>query len=62
MDEAVEMINGLETEPDANVWGSLFGASNWNIELDHCASGHLFKLKPGHSRYYTLLSNMYAEA
>ncbi|XP_071686033.1 putative pentatricopeptide repeat-containing protein At1g69350, mitochondrial [Rutidosis leptorrhynchoides] len=64
MDEAVEMINGSETELDANAWGSLLGACriHGNIELGQWASQHLFKLKPGHSGYYTLLSNMYAEA
>ncbi|KAI3804440.1 hypothetical protein L1987_25983 [Smallanthus sonchifolius] len=64
MDEAVEMINGLGMEPDANVWGSLLGACriHGNIELGQWAADHLFKLKPGHSGYYMLLSNMYAEA
>ncbi|KAK1430452.1 hypothetical protein QVD17_13181 [Tagetes erecta] len=64
MDEAVEIINGLEIEPDSNVWGSLLGACriHGNIELGQWAADHIFKLKPGHSGYYTLLSNMYAEA
>nr|XP_043626271.1 pentatricopeptide repeat-containing protein At3g16610-like [Erigeron canadensis] len=64
IEEAVEMINGLPMEPDANVWGSLLGACrlHGNIELGELAVEHLFKLKPDHSGYYTLLSNMYAEA
>ncbi|KAK9059071.1 hypothetical protein SSX86_021690 [Deinandra increscens subsp. villosa] len=64
MDEAVEMINGLGMEPDSNVWGSLLGACriHGNIELGQWAADHIFKVKPGHSGYYMLLSNMYAEA
>ncbi|XP_076914567.1 pentatricopeptide repeat-containing protein At3g57430, chloroplastic-like [Bidens hawaiensis] len=66
MGEAVEMINrlGSEAEVDANVWGSLLGACriHGNIELGQWAADHIFKLKPGHSGYYMLLSNMYAKA
>ncbi|KAM7497097.1 hypothetical protein LguiA_021511 [Lonicera macranthoides] len=64
MKEAVELIKSLPMEPDANIWGSLLGACrlHGNIELGCWAAEHLFKLKPDHSGYYILLSNMYAEA
>ncbi|KAJ0803113.1 putative tetratricopeptide-like helical domain superfamily [Helianthus annuus] len=64
MDEAIEMINGLGMEADANVWGSLLGACriHGNIELGQWAADRILKMKPGHSGYYMLLSNMYAEA
>ena len=64
VEEAVELIESLPSEPDANVWGALLGACriHGNIELAHWAAEHLFKLKPQHSGYYSVLSNMYAEA
>lgn len=64
LDEAVELIKGLSIIPDANVWGALLGACriHGNIELASWAADHLFELKPCHSGYYTILSNMYAEA
>ncbi|CAK9154369.1 unnamed protein product [Ilex paraguariensis] len=64
MEEAVELIKRLPVEADANLWGSLLGACrlHGNIDLGCWAAEHLFKLKPENSGYYTLLSNMYAEA
>lgn len=63
MMEAAEFIRGLPVEPDANVWGAMLGACRMygNIELGRWAAEHLFELKPEHSGYYVLLSNMYAE-
>ncbi|KDP38620.1 hypothetical protein JCGZ_03973 [Jatropha curcas] len=64
MEEAVEFIKGLPIKPDANIWGALLGACRiyGNIKLASWAAEHLFKLKPQHSGYYTILSNVYAEA
>ncbi|XP_031481803.1 pentatricopeptide repeat-containing protein At3g16610-like [Nymphaea colorata] len=64
MKEAVDFINDLEFEPDANVWGALLGASrvHGDVELGIWAAEHLFELKSEHCGYYILLSNMYAEA
>nr|KYP60492.1 hypothetical protein KK1_022898 [Cajanus cajan] len=64
MREAADLIRGLSIVPDTNIWGALLGACriHGNIELGHWAAEHLFKLKPQHSGYYILLSNMYAEA
>ncbi|KAJ6906873.1 hypothetical protein NC652_024317 [Populus alba x Populus x berolinensis] len=64
IEEAVKLIESLPIEPDTNVWGALLGACriHGNIELAHWAAEHLFKLKPQHSGYYSVLSNMYAEA
>ncbi|KAL4185479.1 hypothetical protein AMTRI_Chr10g6140 [Amborella trichopoda] len=63
MQEAVEFIKGISFEPDANVWGALLGASrvHGDVEMGELAAKHLFQLKPEHSGYYILLSNMYAE-
>ncbi|XP_030496828.2 pentatricopeptide repeat-containing protein At4g14170 [Cannabis sativa] len=64
MEEASELIRGLPIVPDANVWGALLGACriHGNVELGIWAAENLFRLKPQHSGYYILLSNMYAEA
>ncbi|PON74123.1 Tetratricopeptide-like helical domain containing protein [Parasponia andersonii] len=64
MEEASELIRGLPFVPDANVWGALLGACriHGNVELGTWAAENLFRLKPQHSGYYVLLSNMYAEA
>ncbi|XP_021734269.1 pentatricopeptide repeat-containing protein At5g27110-like [Chenopodium quinoa] len=64
MEEAVEVIRELPFEPDANIWGALLGATriHGDIELAKWATEHLFVLKPDHSGYYVLLSNMLAEA
>ncbi|XP_057515547.1 pentatricopeptide repeat-containing protein At1g18485-like [Amaranthus tricolor] len=64
MQEMVELIRELPFEPDANIWGAVLGASriHGNIELAKWAAEHLFVLKPEHSGYYVLLSNMLAEA
>ncbi|KAL4567535.1 hypothetical protein LXL04_023122 [Taraxacum kok-saghyz] len=64
MEEAVEMIKEVGVEVDANVWGCLVGGCriHGDIELGRWAGENLFRLKPGHSGYYKLVSNMYAEA
>ncbi|KAL3850188.1 hypothetical protein ACJIZ3_012070 [Penstemon smallii] len=64
MEEAVSLINSLGIKVGANIWGALLGASrvHGNVELGCWAAEHLLELKPDHSGYYVLLSNMYAEA
>ncbi|KAJ6831910.1 pentatricopeptide repeat-containing protein-like [Iris pallida] len=62
--EAADFIKEMPFEADSNVWGALLGACrvHGNVELGRWAAEHLFELKPGHCGYYSLLSNMYAEA
>ncbi|XP_078435287.1 pentatricopeptide repeat-containing protein At1g18485-like [Wolffia australiana] len=64
MEEAVEFVKELPFQPGSDIWGALLGAArvHGDLELGRWAAEHLFQLKPGHSGYYTLLSNMYAEA
>ncbi|XVF19436.1 hypothetical protein REPUB_Repub11eG0110800 [Reevesia pubescens] len=63
-EEAAELIKTLSITPDANIWGALLGACRTfgNVELGCWAAEKLFELKPQHSGYYTILSNMFAEA
>ncbi|GLU18932.1 hypothetical protein SLE2022_352080 [Rubroshorea leprosula] len=63
LEEAAELIKNLPIIPDANIWGAMLGACRifGNIELATWAAEHLFMLKPQHSGYYTILSNMLAE-
>lgn len=64
VNEALALVKSLPVTADANIWGALLGACrlHGNVELGCWAAEHLLKLKPDHSGYYTLLSNMYAEA
>ncbi|KAI4305891.1 hypothetical protein L6164_029223 [Bauhinia variegata] len=64
IEEAADLVRGLPIAPDANIWGAFLGACriHGNVELGRWAAQHLFELKPLHSGYYILLSNMYAEA
>ncbi|XP_021278910.1 pentatricopeptide repeat-containing protein At4g14170-like [Herrania umbratica] len=64
LQEAAELIKSLSITPDANIWGALLGACRifGNVELGCWAAENLFKLKPQHSGYYTILSNLFAEA
>ncbi|KAI4386202.1 hypothetical protein MLD38_004155 [Melastoma candidum] len=62
--EAMKFIEGLPTVPDSNIWGALLSAcrQHGHIELGCWAADRLLELRPQHSGYYALLSNMYAEA
>lgn len=64
LEEARDFIEEMPLEPDTGVWGALLGACriHCNIELGEHAAEHLFRLAPGHSGYYVLLSNIYAGA
>eukprot|EP01018_Ginkgo_biloba_P006877 Gb_03545 [translate_table: standard] len=64
LDEALDFINKMPLEPDANVWGALLGACriHCNIELGEHAAEHLFELEPDNAGYYVLMSNIYAAA
>ncbi|XP_047333396.1 pentatricopeptide repeat-containing protein At4g14170-like [Impatiens glandulifera] len=64
LEEARELILKLHIEPDLNVWGALLGACRvyGNLEMGCWVAENMVKLRPNHSGYYVLLSNMYAEA
>ncbi|KAG9152475.1 hypothetical protein Leryth_016406 [Lithospermum erythrorhizon] len=64
MREAVDLIEDMPIQADDSIWGALLGACrlHGHVELGCLAAEHLLKIKPDHSGYYSLLSNMYAEA
>ncbi|OMO73732.1 hypothetical protein COLO4_26887 [Corchorus olitorius] len=64
LNEAFKTIASMPFSPDAGVWGTLLGAcrNHGNVELAEVASKHLFDLEPQNSGYYSLLSNVLADA
>ncbi|CDP09649.1 unnamed protein product [Coffea canephora] len=62
--DAIELVKSLPIQPDVNIWGALLGASrlHGDVETGCWAAENLLKLRPNHSGYHVLLSNMYAEA
>ena len=62
--EAVRLINGMESEPDAITWRTLLGAC-WvhrHVDLAIYAAKRMLELDPQVSRTYILLSNIYAKS
>eukprot|EP01018_Ginkgo_biloba_P011209 Gb_02060 [translate_table: standard] len=64
LDEALDFINKMPIEPNANVWGCLLGAcrTHNNIQLGEHVAERIFELDPKNAIPYVLLSNIYAAA
>ncbi|CAL4919377.1 unnamed protein product [Urochloa decumbens] len=64
LDKAIKFIGDMPFKPDAGIWGALLHACrvHRNVELADIASQELFKLDPGNSGYYVLMSNINAVA
>ncbi|XP_066366565.1 pentatricopeptide repeat-containing protein At4g21300 [Miscanthus floridulus] len=64
LDKAIQFIADMPFKPDAGIWGALLHACrvHRNVELADVASQELFKLDPGNSGYYVLMSNINAVA
>ncbi|XP_058097873.1 pentatricopeptide repeat-containing protein At1g08070, chloroplastic-like [Magnolia sinica] len=62
LEEAVELIETMPMEPNANAWGALLGGCriHKNIDVGERVGKHLLDLQPHHSGRYVLLSNIYA--
>lgn len=60
--EAEKFVNEMPMKPNAPIWGALLGACriHKNSEIAERAGKTLIELKPEHSGYYVLLSNIYA--
>ncbi|PIN26216.1 hypothetical protein CDL12_01031 [Handroanthus impetiginosus] len=59
--EAVKLIEAMRMEPNASIWGALFGACmiHKDFELGRIVGNHLITLQPYHSGRYALLANLY---
>lgn len=62
LEEAENFIHEMPVKPNAPVWGALLGACriHRNVEVGERVGKILIKMKPEHSGYYVLLSNIYA--
>jgi len=63
LEDALEMIRGMEFEPNSFIWGALLNGCkvHRNLEIAHVAVQNLMVLEPSNSGHYNLLLNMYAE-
>ncbi|CAA7026456.1 unnamed protein product [Microthlaspi erraticum] len=61
--EALELIGGMEFEPNAVIWGALLDGCKLHkkLEIAEIAFDKLMVLEPRNSGYYFLLVSMYAE-
>lgn len=64
LDEAVNLIHGMECEPDAVTWRALLGSCrvHRNMDLAAHAANQIIKLDPCDAGTYILLSNIYAKS
>ncbi|XP_020269428.1 pentatricopeptide repeat-containing protein At3g62890-like [Asparagus officinalis] len=62
LDEALGIIERMDVEPGASVWGALLSAcrTHRNLDIAEIAAKRLFMLEPENCGNYALLSNMYA--
>ncbi|KAL0438469.1 UNVERIFIED_CONTAM: Pentatricopeptide repeat-containing protein, mitochondrial [Sesamum latifolium] len=62
--KAYNLIEEMRVRPDFVIWCSLLASCriHKNVELGEISARKLFELDPNNSGYYTLLSNIYAEA
>jgi len=61
LEEAENFIHEMPIKPNAPVWGALLGACriHRNVEVGERVGKILIEMKPEHSGYYVLLSNIY---
>ncbi|KAL6901983.1 hypothetical protein ACP4OV_004859 [Aristida adscensionis] len=61
VEEALDLINNMQVEPDAVIWGALMGACRMhkNAEIAEVAAKKLLELEPGNAGPYVLLSHIY---
>ncbi|KAL5796554.1 hypothetical protein ACOSQ2_001374 [Xanthoceras sorbifolium] len=63
LEDALKLIQNMEFQPNAVIWGALLGGCKLhrNLEIADIAVKELMVLEPNNSGHYTLLLNMYAE-
>ncbi|XP_010279636.1 PREDICTED: pentatricopeptide repeat-containing protein At1g08070, chloroplastic-like [Nelumbo nucifera] len=64
VEKAIELIETMPMEANANAWGALLGGCriHGNVEVGERVGKRLINLQPHHSGRYVLLSNIYAAA
>ncbi|XP_052192602.1 pentatricopeptide repeat-containing protein At1g06143 [Diospyros lotus] len=64
LEDALELIQSMEIEPNSIIWGALLGGCKLhkNLDIAQIVVNKLMILEPNNSGYYNLLVNMYAEA
>ncbi|KAF5192004.1 Pentatricopeptide repeat-containing protein, partial [Thalictrum thalictroides] len=64
LNEAYTLIKSMPMQPDDCVWVALLSGCqiHGNVPLAEVAARHLVELKPQHSGYHVLLSNIYTDA
>ncbi|ONK61264.1 uncharacterized protein A4U43_C08F27900 [Asparagus officinalis] len=62
LDEARGLIDSMQMEPDALIWGALMAGCRFykNVELAEYVANHLIRLETDCSGVYVLLANIYA--
>ncbi|XWS41208.1 hypothetical protein CRYUN_Cryun17cG0061000 [Craigia yunnanensis] len=60
--DAYSLVTGMSVEANANVWGTLLGASRTHheVELRRVVVDHLFQVKANNIENYVVMSNLYA--
>ncbi|XP_022936051.1 pentatricopeptide repeat-containing protein At4g02750-like [Cucurbita moschata] len=63
LEEAMEMVEGMENVSSAKIWGALLWACRMhhNLDLAKYSAERLLALEPQNASNYVLLSNMHAE-
>ncbi|KAG0450153.1 hypothetical protein HPP92_026902 [Vanilla planifolia] len=64
IEEALELIQTMRTEPTASIWGALLAASSvqGNVEVGELAATKLFAMEPRNSSNYVALCRIYERA
>lgn len=64
LEEAEKFVLEMPLKPNPVIWGALLGACkiHKNLDIGERVGKMLIQLKPEHSGYYVLLSNIYARA
>ncbi|XP_057768912.1 pentatricopeptide repeat-containing protein At3g26782, mitochondrial [Salvia miltiorrhiza] len=64
LEKAYGLVQEMKVRPDLVIWCSLLasGRIHRNVEIGEISARKLFELDPNNSGYYTLLSNIYADA
>ena len=62
LDEAAQVISGMNVKPDGRIWGALLAScrTHSNVELASFAAQKLMELEPDNVGYHVVYSNVQA--